>query len=83
MERTRMETLAHRVRTGEELSDDDRKRIAGILMALMQAKFEMSGGMFITGYGGALDASGLPDYVLVAPTYGADVGLTTAYKKAA
>jgi len=37
-----------------------------------QLKFETSGAAFITGVGGKQDANGMPEYILVCPTYGLD-----------
>lgn len=52
------------------------------LLTLLRHLFpEKSGEFFICGKGGERDAQGLPDYIMICPTYGADVGNMSIYHK--
>lgn len=81
MERSRIEEIAQSLRAGEPLSEDERRRIANLLMAVGQEYYDRTGVMFISGYAGALDEMGLPEHVIIVPEYGVDATVFGVYKR--
>ena len=72
--------LAYKIDEGAELTADERSTAAKIIRAFGQYYYNQTGSMFICG-ASANEADGLPDMIMVCPTYGADIRDTTAYKK--
>lgn len=67
------EVLAKKIETGEELDEKERQHVSRLVMAVGQQFFEKTGSMFICGYTGHTESDGLPEYVHICPTFGADV----------
>lgn len=80
--RSMIEEIVHKIGNGEALDCPEQRELARkTLMLFAQKHYEISGSMFITGYGGDFDSRNLPDYLLICPTYGADPSCTGMYKR--
>jgi len=64
-----------------EISDDEFKQFEVLKKIFRHAFAERTGAFFICGHTGDKDALGLPEGILICPTYGTDINATTMYKK--
>jgi hypothetical protein len=76
-----LQDIAHKIRNSEELTEEEKIRVEKLLMIIGQDLYTMSDTMFISGYSGDMGTDGLPQWLFVCPTYGADHRCTAMYKK--